>query len=100
MEATAAVAALSALAHETRLEAFRLLARVSPQGLPAGEIAEALDLPPSTLSFHLAQLQQAGLLQSEREGRSIRYAIRVAGMRALLGHLTKQCCQGRPELCR
>ncbi len=99
MEISAAVAALSALAHESRLEAFRLLVKAGPEGIAAGEIAAQLDVPAPTLSFHLAQLVRAGLLSSRRSGRSVRYALRVDGIRDLLGFVTQECCQGRPELC-
>ena len=99
METQAAVAALSALAHASRLEAFRLLVEVGPAGLAAGELATRLGVAPPTLSFHLAQLVQAGLIESRREGRSILYALRVGSIQALLEFLTRDCCKGRPELC-
>ena len=99
MEEREAVDRLSALAQESRLRVFRLLVRSGPPGLPAGEIAEALEIPAATLSFHLAQLTRAGLAEARREGRSIIYALRVEGMRELLAFLTEDCCQGRPELC-
>ena len=99
METSTAIAGLAALAHESRLQAFRLLVRAAPDGVPAGEIASRLDVPPPTLSFHLAHLVRAGLIDSQREGRSVRYALRVDGIRELVGFLTEDCCQGRPELC-
>ncbi len=99
METETAVSALSALAHESRLRAFRLLVRAGSESVPAGDIAEQLGVPPPTLSFHLAHLVRAGLIESRREGRSILYALRVDGIRDLLGFLTQDCCQGRPELC-
>ena len=99
MEMTNAIASLAALAHETRLEAFRLLVRTSPDALAAGEIAERLGVAPPTLSFHLSQLVRADLVDSRREGRSILYSLRVDGIRALLHFVTEDCCQGRPELC-
>lgn len=99
MEESSAVSALSALAHESRLQAFRLLVRSGPVGLPAGEIAEQLGVPAPTLSFHLAHLVRAGLVESQREGRSVRYSLRVDGIRDLIGFITKDCCQGKPELC-
>jgi ArsR family transcriptional regulator, arsenate/arsenite/antimonite-responsive transcriptional repressor len=98
METKAAVHALASLAQETRLEIFRLLVRMGPEGLPAGEIAEALQVPNNTLSFHLAQLSQGGLLESRRDGRSIIYAINVNGIRELFAFLMEDCCQGRKEL--
>lgn len=94
-----AVAALAALAQESRLQAFRLLVRRGEEGLPAGEIADALGVPPATLSFHLSQLAQGGLIESRRNGRSIIYFINVCGVRALMAYLTEDCCGGRSELC-
>ena len=99
MELQAAVAALSALAHPSRLEAFRLVVATGPADMPAGEIASRLDVPPPTLSFHLAHLVRAGLLESRRDGRSILYSARADGIRALLTYVTEDCCGGRPELC-
>lgn len=99
MEINEAVIALSALAQESRLEVFRLLAKRSPEGLPAGQIAKTLSIPSATLSFHLKELSHAGLVVSHKEGRSVIYAINVQGMNCLMGFLTKDCCQGRPELC-
>jgi ArsR family transcriptional regulator len=99
MESSAAVSALSALAHDSRLQAFRLLVQAGPEGMPAGEIAAQLDVPPPTLSFHLAHLVRAGLIDSRREGRSVLYALRVDGIRELVAFITEDCCQGRPELC-
>jgi DNA-binding transcriptional ArsR family regulator len=87
------------LAQETRLQIFRTLVRQGPEGMPAGEIAEALQVPNATLSFHLSHLTQGGLLESRREGRSIIYAINVEGVRELLAFLMEDCCQGRKELC-
>jgi len=94
-----AISALSALAHESRLRAFRLLVRAGPEGISAGEIATQLDVAPPTLSFHLAHLVRAGLVDSRREGRSVLYALRVGGIRELVEFITEDCCQGRPELC-
>jgi len=99
MENVEALAALSALAQEHRLAVFRLLVQQGPPGLPAGEIAGRVGLAPSALSFHLAQLDRAGLLRSWRVKRNIYYAVDVEGMRRLLAFLTEDCCQGRPELC-
>ena len=99
METTQAVAALGALAQETRLAVFRLLVRQGPSGLPAGAVAESLGVQPSTLSFHLAHLERAGLLRSWRVQRQIFYAIDFAGMRTLLAFLTDDCCRGHPEIC-
>ena len=99
METKHAVAALSALAHDTRLRAFRLLVEQGPPGLPAGEIAERLSVSPPTLSSHLAQLERAGLAHSWRVERRIFYAVEVEGTRRLLRYLTEDCCEGQPELC-
>ena len=99
MKIKEAVVALSALAQESRLEVFRLLVKLGPEGLPAGQIAETLSIPPATLSFHLKELSHAGLLKSHKEGRSVIYAINVKGINCLMGFLTEDCCQGRPELC-
>jgi DNA-binding transcriptional ArsR family regulator len=94
MEKTAAVAALSALAQDNRLDVFRLLVRAGPDGMAAGEIAEALDLAPNTLTFHFDRLRMAGLVTVRREGRSMIYAAEYDRMNALLGYLTEHCCQG------
>ena len=83
MEAIGAVAALGALAQDSRLSVFRLLVRQGPAGMPAGHVAEALGIPPATLSFHLAQLGHAGLVRSRREGRRIIYSADYAGMQEL-----------------
>jgi len=89
-----AVAALAALAQETRLDVFRLLVRAGPDGLPAGEIGAELGLPSATLSFHLKELRGAGLLHCERDGRSRIYRPDFDAMRALVGFLTESCCEG------
>ncbi len=99
MEARLAVEALAALAQETRLRVFRLLVVAGPSGLPAGEVAQAAGVPPSTLSFHLVRLERAGLLRSWRRGRQILYAAELEAMRRLLGFLTADCCSGHPEIC-
>lgn len=99
METKTAVAALTALAHETRLKVFRLLVRQGHEGLPAGRIAESLNVVPATLSAHLAQLERAQLVRSWRVERRIFYAIDIEGTRRMLRYLTEDCCQGHPELC-
>ncbi|MGE0093012.1 MAG: ArsR/SmtB family transcription factor [Alphaproteobacteria bacterium] len=99
MEINHAVDALSALAQRSRLDVFRLLVRRGPQGMPAGEIANALSVPPNTMSAHLAILSQAGLVRGERSGRSVIYRVNFTGMNALMTFLMQDCCQGRPELC-
>lgn len=99
MELFSAVTALAALAHEQRLGIFRLLVVAGPNGLPAGEIAEAVGASPTAASFHLKELDRAGLIRPTRDGRYVRYAVHVEGMRHLLEYLTEDCCQGQPELC-
>lgn len=94
MNADLAITALGALAQEHRLEVFRLLVRVGRKGLPAGEIARQLSIPPSSLSFHLTQLQQAGLVHQVREGRSLIYSADYAAMDRLMRFLTDNCCGG------
>src|SRR5499427_10577574 len=95
MEKSVAVAALSALAQENRLDVFRLLVQAGPEGMAAGGVAEALDLAPNTLTFHFDRLRMAGLVTVRREGRSMIYAAQYEAMNALLGYLTENCCQGR-----
>ena len=99
MEIKEASTALGALAQQTRLEAFRLLVRAGHGGLPAGDIAEELGIPNNTLSSHLAILVRAGLLESERYGRSIVYRVQFEGARALLSFLLEDCCQGDRAVC-
>ena len=99
MKEPQAVLALSALAHGHRLNVFRLLVREGPTGIAAGEIAESLELNPTSLSFHLKTLEHAGLVNSSRDGRFILYAVNVEGISELLHYLTEDCCRGKPELC-
>jgi ArsR family transcriptional regulator, arsenate/arsenite/antimonite-responsive transcriptional repressor len=99
MESDDAVLAFTALGHGTRLGILRLLVRQGPNGLPAGAIAEELDVIASTLSFHLKELERARLLLSWRRQRQIFYAADFEGLRRLLTFLTDDCCQGRPEIC-
>jgi ArsR family transcriptional regulator, arsenate/arsenite/antimonite-responsive transcriptional repressor len=94
-----AVDMLSALAHEHRLKIFRLLVKAGPSGVPSSEIAETVGISPTGASFHLKELDHAGLIVATRQGRYIRYAIHIEGMRQLLTYLTEDCCQGQPELC-
>jgi len=89
-----AVAILSALAQDSRLDVFRLLVQAGPEGMPAGAVAEALDLAPNTLTFHFDRLRTAGLVTVRREGRSMIYAGQFETMNALLGFLTDNCCGG------
>ncbi|MGH6884715.1 MAG: ArsR/SmtB family transcription factor [Geminicoccales bacterium] len=95
METKQAVQALSALAQDTRLGIFRLLVQAGPTGMAAGQIGEALDLAPATLSFHLAGLHRAGLAQSRQEGRFVIYSADYTAMNALVGFLSENCCGGR-----
>ncbi|MBI3454044.1 MAG: helix-turn-helix transcriptional regulator [Rhodospirillales bacterium] len=99
MEMKSAIVALGALAQDTRLAIFRLLVEAGPAGLPAGALAEQLAVAPATMSFHLAQLAQAGLVTSIRDGRSIIYAADFEAMGALVGYLTENCCRSQPEQC-
>ena len=87
-----AIDALAALAQETRLQVYRLLVEAGQEGLSAGRIGEALDLPPATLSFHLAHLARTGLAQSRQEGRFVIYSADFQNMNALVGYLTENCC--------
>jgi DNA-binding transcriptional ArsR family regulator len=99
MDEKHAVTSLAALAHPQRLRIFRLLVQQGPSGLPAFEIAEAIQAGPTAASFHLKELDRAGLIHATRDGRFVRYAIHVEGMRQLLTYLTEDCCRGQPELC-
>ena len=94
-----AIASLAALAQETRLAIFRLLVQRGPEGMPAGAIAEALGVPASSLSFHLAQLSRAGLIVQRRASRQLIYSADFAGMNALMGYLTENCCGGNAAAC-
>ena len=99
MDKTEAVAALTALAQENRLDVFRLLVKAGAEGLSPGRIAETLGLPSATLSFHLSQLRHAGLVTFRREGRSLIYEAAYATMNDLLAYLTENCCQGDVAEC-
>ncbi len=99
MEQSKAVRAFAALGQETRLKIFRTLLQEGPDGLPAGRIAQMLEVVPSTLSSHLTLLEGAGLIHSRRDVRQIFYAADIEGTRNLLGYLTRDCCRGRPEIC-
>jgi ArsR family transcriptional regulator len=99
MKTNEAVTALAALAQESRLDVFRLLAQAGVSGMPAGRIAEHLGLPSPTLSFHLGQLKHAGLVRCRRDGRSLIYAANYDGMNGLLAFLTENCCAGNPAAC-
>jgi ArsR family transcriptional regulator, arsenate/arsenite/antimonite-responsive transcriptional repressor len=99
MEKTNAIAALAALAQDTRLDVFRMLVQAGTEGLAAGQIGERLDLPSATLSFHLNQLRHAGLVTFRREGRSLIYVAEYTAMNDLLAYLTENCCQGDAAAC-
>jgi DNA-binding transcriptional ArsR family regulator len=99
VETKTAVAALAALAQETRLAVFRLLIQAGPEGIPAGRIGEELDVPPATLSFHLKELSHAGLVSSRQESRFVYYSANFERMAALMSYLTQNCCQGMPQEC-
>ena len=99
MEQSDAVAALAALAQDHRLDVYRLLVQVGPEGMPAGAVADALRLAPNTLTFHFDRLRQAGLVSVRREGRSMIYVARYETMNALITYLTENCCAGAPERC-
>ncbi|HFL1972318.1 TPA: ArsR/SmtB family transcription factor [Stenotrophomonas maltophilia] len=96
METLNAIAALTALGHATRLAAFRLLVEAGPAGRIAGDIASALQVPPATLSFHLKELVQAGLVESESRGRHVCYRANFDAMNGLIEYLTHNCCAGSP----
>jgi ArsR family transcriptional regulator len=96
MEKSKALAALAALAQESRLAVFRLLVERGPAGMAATKIAAELGVPPSSLSFHLKELAHAGLVQSRQDGRFIIYAASFGTMNALVGFLTENCCGGNP----
>ena len=87
---------LAAIGHPIRLQVFRQLVQAGPNGLPAGEIARALQMPPSSMNFHLRALQQSGLVTSRTEGRFVIYTALFDAMSALLGFLTENCCGGNP----
>jgi len=99
MDQEEAIAALAALAQESRLDTYRALVAAGPAGLAAGEVAARLGLAANTLSFHLDRLRRAGLVSVERRGRSLVYAARFDTVGALIGYLTDSCCGGHPELC-
>jgi ArsR family transcriptional regulator, arsenate/arsenite/antimonite-responsive transcriptional repressor len=99
MDYIEAPAAFAALAQPTRLETFRLLVRREPAGIPAGELARLLAVPQNTMSAHLAVLSRTGLIDGERQGRSIIYRADLARLRELILFLLKDCCGGRADLC-
>lgn len=98
MQTKNVILALAALAQESRLNVFRLLVRIGPEGLAASKIAEELSLPPSSLSFHLKELTHADLLIPRQDGRFIIYAVNFDTMNEVMAFLTDSCCGGNPCL--
>lgn len=91
--------ALSSLAQESRLQIFRMLINAGREGMPAGEIAKKIKVPANTLSFHVKELANAGLVESRKVGRSVIYTMHTKNIGGLMSFLTEDCCQGRPDLC-
>lgn len=100
MQQEGAVAALAALAHPTRLAAFRLIVRHEPEGLTTGQLVEATGLSQSTFSTHLAVLVKAGLVRPKRHGRNLVQRADIGQVRNLMLYLARDCCQGREDLCQ
>ncbi|PLC49076.1 transcriptional regulator [Pollutimonas subterranea] len=96
METKSIVRALAAIAHEARLETYHQLVQAGPAGLAAGRLSELVQIPPSSLSFHLKELVNAGLLTSRQEGRFVFYSVQFETMNSLLAYLTENCCGGDP----
>lgn len=99
MESDQAILAFAALAQSTRLDVFRLLIEHEPHGLPAGEVARRLDVPHNTMSTHLAVLTRAGLIDAERQSRTIIYRARLSAVSELASFLVQNCCAGHPDVC-
>lgn len=99
MDTKTATLGFAALAQETRLKAFRLLVTCGAEGMAAGDIARAMNVPQNTMSSHLASMVNAGLLKSNRHSRSVIYSVDLAGTQALLRFLIEECCGGRPDTC-
>jgi ArsR family transcriptional regulator len=99
MDMKAAVVALGALAHASRLAIFRHLIELGPEGAFPGDLIQKLDIPPATLSFHLKNLSHAGLIEAEQQGRYIRYRANFTEMQDLVDYLTQNCCGGDPSKC-
>ena len=96
MEIKSIVAALAALAQESRLAVFRLLVQAGPQGMSAGKISDATGIPPSSLSFHLKELSHADMVSSRNESRFVIYSANFSRMNEVLAYLTENCCGGNP----
>ncbi|MEQ8332471.1 metalloregulator ArsR/SmtB family transcription factor [Nisaea sp.] len=94
-----AIAALGALAQESRLQVYRRLMKAGPSGISAGDLAEQIGVSRSSLSFHIAQLERAGLVQARKQHRNIFYSVEIDAMRQLLIFLTQDCCNGSPDIC-
>lgn len=90
---------LKALAQSTRLAVFRLLMKRGTNGLPAGAIAEQLQIPQNTLSAHLNILSNAGLIAADRQGRKLIYSVQIGAIRQFIGYLVNDCCDGHPDIC-
>lgn len=90
---------LSALAHQTRLSVFKMLIKKGKAGLPAGNIAERLEMPQNSLSSHLKIMSHAGLIKANREGRHLIYSVELEATKNLIGYLVNDCCDGHPEIC-
>jgi DNA-binding transcriptional ArsR family regulator len=99
MDQSQALLAFGALSQQTRLQVVRLLVRAGPAGVPAGEVAEDIGVSASNVSFHLKELERAGLIAARREARSIIYTANYGVLRALLRFLMKDCCAGHPKIC-
>jgi DNA-binding transcriptional ArsR family regulator len=99
MEAKTAALLFEALSSETRLAIFRLLVKYAPDGLVAGEISGLLAIPKTNLSFHLKTIMHSGLVDMKREGRNTRYKANIPLMLGVIGYLTAECCDGKPEKC-
>ncbi len=99
MDSSQTVQALSALAHETRLALYRMLVERGPDGQAAGVLAERLNVPPSSLTFHLQHLHRAGLITQRRVGRQLIYAADYAAMNGLIAYLTENCCGRGSQSC-
>jgi ArsR family transcriptional regulator, arsenate/arsenite/antimonite-responsive transcriptional repressor len=98
MDRSKALAALSALAHETRLDLIRLLMPAGAEGLPAGQIAQTLGIAAPRLSFHLSALEQAGLLRSRKAARNVFYSVDATGIGRTISYLLNDCCCENPEV--
>jgi DNA-binding transcriptional ArsR family regulator len=99
MKQSQALLSFAALSQDTRLEILRRLVRAGPDGMPAGAVADAVGVSPSNLSFHLKELERAGLVSARREARSIIYSADYTALRGLVQFLTEDCCAGRREVC-